>query len=68
MTWSLSASGHVPASTDPAKPDPDALTVETEFYTALRAIFTDPKYGAQASTFSGQHVSGSLHLPDEPGT
>jgi len=58
--WVLSASGQVPAA-DPATP---AIGVEVELYEALQAVLSDPKYGAAASSFSGSHVSGSLHQPD----
>lgn len=58
--WVLSASGQVPA-TDPATP---AIGTEVELYEALQAILGDPRYGTGASSFSGSHVSGSLHQPD----
>lgn len=70
MSWSLNASGHVPAvpapdpSADPVAPAPDAAAVEMELYEALREVLTDPKYGTAASSFGGSHVSGSLHAPD----
>jgi hypothetical protein len=72
MSWSLNASGHVPAavpvdpSADPATvaPPQDAVSVEVELYEALKAILADPKYGTAASSFGGSHVSGSLHVAD----
>jgi hypothetical protein len=66
MSWSLNASGHVPAqeSPDPAAPAPDAMAVEVELYEALKAVLADPKYGTAASSFGGSHVSGSLHVAD----
>ena len=65
MSWSLNASGHVPAP-DPAAdpPAPDSAAVELELFEALRAVLADPKYGTAASSFGGSHVSGSLHQPD----
>jgi hypothetical protein len=72
MSWSLNAAGHVPATTtvpatdtEPATSTPvDSVAVEVELYEALRAILTDPKYGAASSAFGGSHVSGSLHTAD----
>ena len=71
MSWSLNASGHVPASApaDPADPAavppaPDAVAVEAELYEALKAVLSAPGYGTVASSFGGSHVSGSLHQPD----
>ena len=70
MSWSLNASGHVPAAVpDPADPTTtgpaqDTVAVEVELYEALKAILEDPRYGTAASSFGGSHVSGSLHEPD----
>lgn len=70
MSWSLNASGSVPAATpaDPADPNATApqssAEVEMELYEALREVLTDPKYGTAASSFGGSHVSGSLNAPD----
>ncbi|WP_287934234.1 hypothetical protein [Arthrobacter sp.] len=68
MSWSLNAAGHVPAPAQSGAPDaapaPDAAAVEMELYEALRAVLSDPKYGAATSSFGGSHVSGSLHAPD----
>jgi hypothetical protein len=68
MSWSLNASGHVPAPAQSDAPDaapaPDAAAVEMELYEALKAVLSDPKYGTGASSFGGSHVSGSLHQPD----
>lgn len=63
MSWSLSASGHVPAA-DPSVPAPDAIAVEVALYEALKAVLADPQYGTMASSFGGSHVSGSPHQPD----
>jgi hypothetical protein len=68
MSWSLNASGHVPAAAadaDPAAAPPqDAAAAELELYEAVRAVLSDPRYGTAASSFGGSHVSGSLHQPD----
>jgi hypothetical protein len=72
MSWSLNASGHVPAAAaadpgDPvamATPPPDAVAVEVQLYEALKAVLADPRYGTAASSFGGSHVSGSLHVAD----
>jgi hypothetical protein len=70
MSWSLNASGHVPAAAppvDPAEtpaPGPDAVATEVELYEALKAVLADPRYGTAASSFGGSHVSGSLHVAD----
>jgi len=63
MSWSLNASGHVPAP-DPSSTPADSAAIEMELYEALKAVLSDPKYGASASSFGGSHVSGSLHAPD----
>lgn len=71
-SWSLNASGQIPAtmaadtSADPAA-EPVAqnvMAVEVALYEALKAILEDPQYGTAASSFGGSHVSGSLHQPD----
>jgi hypothetical protein len=69
MSWSLNASGHVPASVPSADPaaEPvaqDVTAIEVELYEALKAVLSDPKFGTVASSFGGSHVSGSLHQPD----
>jgi hypothetical protein len=67
MSWSLNASGHVPApeaAADLPAPVPDAMAVEAELYEALKAVLSDPKYGTATSSFGGSHVSGSLHVAD----
>lgn len=64
MSWSLNAAGHVPAQDPSAGPAADAAAIEMELYEALRAVLSDPKYGATASSFGGSHVSGSLHVAD----
>ena len=67
MSWSLNASGHVPAadpSADPPVPVPDAVSIEVALYEALKAVLSDPQYGTAASSFGGSHVSGSLHVAD----
>jgi len=72
MSWSLNAAGHVPATTavpateaEPATSTPaDSVAVEVELYEALKAVLSDPKYGAVSSAFGGSHVSGSLHVMD----
>lgn len=64
MSFSLTASGHVPA-TAPDGTVTDQAAAELELYNAVRAVLTDPRYGVTNSSFGGQHVSGSLHLPDE---
>jgi hypothetical protein len=62
MSWSLNASGHVPAQDPPSTAD--SAATEMELYEALKAVLSDPKYGASSSSFGGSHVSGSLHAPD----
>lgn len=68
MSWSLNAAGHVPVQAQSDAPDavpaPDAAAVEMELYEALKAVLSDPRFGASASSFGGSHVSGSLHQPD----
>lgn len=66
MSWSLNASGHIPAA-DAAGAPQDALALETDLYERLREILADPKYGASGSSFGGSHVSGALHELDAPG-
>ena len=66
-SWSLSASGAIPAmdpAADPAAPAQDTISVEVELYEALKAVLADPKFGTAASSYSASHVSGSLHEPD----
>lgn len=63
MSWSLNASGHVPATAPDGTPQDTAAT-ELGLYEALRQVLTDPRYGVVASSFGGSHVSGSLHESD----
>ena len=63
-SWSLNASGEIPAAADPSVPAPDVVAREVALYEAIKAVLEDPQYGAQASSFMGSHVSGSLHQPD----
>jgi hypothetical protein len=71
MSFSLNASGHVPATIPaPTDADPaamvsqDTATVELELYEELRGVLSNPKYGVGSSSFGGSHVTGSLHQPD----
>jgi hypothetical protein len=57
MTWTISASGHTPATSE----DPDWHRTEFELVTALAAVLANPKYGTSVSSFGGNHVSGEIH-------
>ena len=63
MSFSLNASGHVPATASDGTPQ-DPIATELALYEALRAVLANPAYGVGNSAFGGSHVSGSLHLPD----
>lgn len=63
MSWTLTASGHVPATAADGTPQ-DAAATELALYEAVKAVLSDPRYGVVASSFGGSHVSGSLHLAD----
>ena len=64
MSFSVSASGHIaPAAADGSVVD--QVQAEVALYEALKAVLGNPAYGVTASNFSGSHVSGSLHLPDD---
>lgn len=63
MSYSLNAAGHIPAQAADGTAQ-DAAAAELELYEALKAVLSDPRYGATASSFGGSHVSGSLHQPD----
>jgi len=65
MSFSLTASGHIPSAAADGTAQ-DATQVELELYEALKAVLGDPKYGCASSSFSGSHVSGSMHLADTP--
>ena len=64
LSWSLNAAGHVPPADPSAEPAQDAAATELRLYEALRAVLSDPQYGAATSSFGGSHVSGSLHAAD----
>jgi hypothetical protein len=68
MSFVLNVSGHIPPPPPPADPaapaPPSQAEIELELYDALRLIFTSPAYGVYASSFAGNHVSGSLHEAD----
>lgn len=65
MSFSLNASGHVPAANPAVGTAQDAAATELALYEALRGVLADPRYGVTNSSFGGQHVTGSLHAPDE---
>ena len=66
MSFTASASGHVPAQAADGTPQ-DAAALELELYNTLRAVVSNPRYGVTNSSFGGSHVSGSLHLADDGG-
>lgn len=52
MTWSLSASGHTADAEH-----------ERELHAELHKVLSNPRYGATGSAFSGNHVTGAVHVP-----
>jgi hypothetical protein len=51
MTWSLSASGHTADAEH-----------EKELHDELHKVLSNPKFGATGSSFSGNHVTGAVHV------